>query len=59
MFGSVLLSACFMVFVLYVPGVNWALGGRPLPFFMLAVPGTGFSSLMLLGAEIYKKMIKS
>ena len=47
MFGGVLLETCLSIFLFYVPGVNGIFGGRPLPFFLLGIPGLGFSMLLL------------
>lgn len=57
MFGGVLLETCLFVFLLYVPGVNTIFGGRPLPFFLLGIPGLGFSILLLLWEETRKKLM--
>jgi len=48
MFGGVAVETVLFVFLLYVPGVNSVFGGRPLPFFMLGIPGLGFSMLLLI-----------
>jgi sodium/potassium-transporting ATPase subunit alpha len=47
MFGGVIVETLLFIFLLYVPGVNRVFGGRPLPFFMLGIPGLGFSCLLL------------
>ena len=47
MFGGVLLETCIFIFLLYVPKINGVFGGRPLPFFLLGIPGLGFSMLLL------------
>jgi sodium/potassium-transporting ATPase subunit alpha len=57
MFGSMVVSACILIVLLYVPGINSAFGGRPLPFFMLIVPGAGFSTFFLLWSELRKKIL--
>lgn len=48
MFLGVLTETVLFIFLLYCPGVNAVFGGRPLNFFMLGVPGLGFSMLLLL-----------
>jgi sodium/potassium-transporting ATPase subunit alpha len=48
MFGGVGVETALFIFLLYVPGVNAVFGGRPLPFFMLGIPGLGFSMLLLI-----------
>jgi len=48
MFGGILTETVLFIFLLYVPGVNTVFGGRHLPFFMLGIPGLGFSILLLL-----------
>ena len=47
MFGGVLVETCLFIFLLYVPGVNGVFGGRPLDFFILGLPGLGFSMTLL------------
>lgn len=47
MIGGVLCETCLFIFLLYVPGVNSVFGGRPLNFFILGVPGLGFSMFLL------------
>jgi len=47
MFGGILVETVLFVFLLYVPGVNQVFGGRPLNFFMLGLPGLGFSMTLL------------
>lgn len=37
-----------------MPGVNNIFGGRPLPFFLLGIPGLCFSMTLLLWEEIRK-----
>lgn len=57
MFGGVLASTILLIFLLYVPKVNSVFGGRPLSFFILGVPGLGFSMLLLLWEETRKMLI--
>ena len=47
MLGSLFFGACVLVLVLYVPNVNVVFGGRPLPFFLMGIPGLGFAMLLL------------
>ena len=47
MFGGVTVETCLFVLLVYCPGINEVFGGRPLPFFMLGIPGLGFSMLLL------------
>jgi sodium/potassium-transporting ATPase subunit alpha len=47
MFGGITLETCIFIVLLYVPGINGVFGGRPLPFFLLGIPGLGFSMLLL------------
>lgn len=48
MFGGLLLETCIFIFLLYTPGVNKVFGGRPLPFFILGIPGLTFSMTLLI-----------
>jgi len=48
MFFGVLTETIVFVFLLYVPGVNGVFGGRPLNFFILGLPGLGFSMFLLI-----------
>jgi sodium/potassium-transporting ATPase subunit alpha len=57
MFGGVLMETILFIFLLYVPGVNSVFGGRPLNFFILGVPGLGFSMFLLLWEESRKALI--
>lgn len=57
MFGGVLSETLVFIFLLYVPGVNKVFGGRPLNFFMLGIPGLGFSMLLLCWEETRKFLI--
>ena len=41
------METCLFVFLLYVPVINTVFGGRPLPFFLMGIPGLGFSMLLL------------
>jgi len=54
MFGGVAVETVLFIFLLYVPGVNGVFGGRPLPFFLLGIPGLGFSILLLIWEETRK-----
>jgi sodium/potassium-transporting ATPase subunit alpha len=56
-FGGVLAETILFIFLLYVPGVNNVFGGRPLNFFILGVPGLGFSMFLLLWEESRKALI--
>ena len=57
MFGGVLLETCLFIILLYVPGINSVFGGRPLPFFLLGIPGLGFSMLLLCWEESRKRLL--
>lgn len=57
MFGGVLVETCLFIILLYVPGINGAFGGRPLQFFMLGIPGLGFSMLLLIWEETRKRLM--
>ena len=57
MFGGVLVETALFIFLLYVPGVNSVFGGRPLNFFILGIPGLGFSMFLLLWEEARKALI--
>lgn len=57
MFGGVLSETLVFIFLLYVPGVNKVFGGRPLNFFVLGIPGLGFSMLLLCWEETRKFLI--
>ena len=57
MFGGILVETVLFVFLLYVPGVNEVFGGRPLDFFLLGLPGMGFSMTLLLWEESRKFLI--
>lgn len=57
MFFGVLTETILFIFLLYVPGVNSVFGGRPLDFFILGLPGLGFSMLLLLWEESRKFLI--
>lgn len=57
MFGGVLAETILFIFLLYVPGVNAVFGGRPLNFFILGIPGLGFSMFLLLWEESRKFLI--
>ena len=48
MFGGIFVETVLVIILLYVPGINQVFGGRPLPFFLLGIPGLGFSILLLL-----------
>lgn len=48
MFGGIFVETVLVIVLLYVPGINQVFGGRPLPFFLLGIPGLGFSILLLL-----------
>jgi sodium/potassium-transporting ATPase subunit alpha len=47
MFGGIILETILFILLLYVPGLNDVFGGRQLPFFMMGIPGLGFSMLLL------------
>lgn len=57
MFGGVTVETILFAFLLYVPGVNGVFGGRPLDFFLLGLPGLGFSMLLLCWEETRKFLI--
>lgn len=54
MFGGLALETFLFVLLLYVPGINAVFGGRPLPFFLLGIPGLTFSMILLIWEEIRK-----
>jgi sodium/potassium-transporting ATPase subunit alpha len=57
MFGGITLETIIFIFLLYTPGVNSVFGGRPLPFFMLGIPGLTFSMTLLLWEESRKYLM--
>lgn len=57
MFYGIISETVLFVFLLYVPGVNSVFGGRPLNFFILGIPGLGFSMLLLIWEESRKFLI--
>ena len=57
MFFGILTETVLFVFLLYVPGVNGVFGGRPLNFFLLGIPGLGFSMMLLCWEETRKFLI--
>lgn len=57
MFYGVLSETILFIFLLYVPGVNAVFGGRPLDFFILGLPGLGFSMFLLIWEEARKMLI--
>ncbi len=57
MFFGVLTETIVFIFLLYVPKVNEVFGGRPLNFFILGLPGLGFSMFLLLWEESRKFLI--
>lgn len=57
MFLGILVETCVFIFLLYVPGVNKVFGGRDLNFFILGIPGLGFSMLLLIWEESRKFLI--
>ena len=57
MFYGILTETALFVFLLYVPGVNAVFGGRPLNFFLLGIPGLGFSMMLLCWEETRKLFI--
>jgi sodium/potassium-transporting ATPase subunit alpha len=57
MFGGVLVETILFIVLLYVPGVNYVFGGRPLNFFVLGLPGLGFSMFLLIWEESRKFLI--
>ena len=57
MFGGIVLETCLFIILLYVPGVNQVCGGRQLPFFLLAIPGLGFSLLLFCWEESRKRLL--
>ena len=57
MFAGILVETVLFVFLLYVPGVNKVFGGRPLDFFLLGIPGMGFSMLLLIWEETRKLLM--
>lgn len=48
MLQGVAVETVLFIFLLYVPGVNKVFGGRPLSFFLLGLPGLGFSMILLI-----------
>jgi len=46
MFGGIATETVLFIVLLYIPGLNTVFGGRPLPFFLLGIPGLGFSMLL-------------
>lgn len=54
MLMGIIVETVLMVFLLYTPTVNAVFGGRPLNFFLMGVPGLGFS-MLLLGWEECRK----
>lgn len=57
MFLGILIETVLFIFLLYVPGVNKVFGGRPLDFWLLGIPGLGFSMMLLLWEETRKFLI--
>ena len=57
MFGGLVVETLLIIILLYIPGINRIFGGRPLPFFLLGIPGLGFSMLLLFWEESRKKLI--
>ena len=57
MFYGILTETILFIFLLYVPGVNSVFGGRPLNFFILGIPGLGFSMMLLIWEECRKFLI--
>lgn len=57
MFLGIAVETVLFIFLLYVPGVNSVFGGRPLNFFILGLPGLGFSMFLLIWEESRKYLI--
>ena len=56
---GIVLETVLMIFLLYAPTVNAVFGGRPLSFWLLGVPGLGFSMLLLGWEEMRKFLINN
>ena len=54
MLGGVTLETCIFIILLYIPGLNEVFGGRPIPFFILGIPGLTFSMTLLIWEETRK-----
>lgn len=54
MLGGVALETCIFIILLYIPGINGVFGGRPIPFFVLGIPGLTFSMTLLIWEETRK-----
>ena len=57
MLGGVTLETCIFIILLYIPGINSVFGGRPIPFFILGIPGLTFSMTLLIWEELRKLLM--
>jgi len=59
MLYGVALETFLFIFIVYVPGVNSALGARPMDIYNLGMPGLPFSICLFCWEETRKYLIRN